>query len=488
MHLSLTSPQFASVADGPILLDLSLTNDGGTPVSVPDPEESRPFAYKILDSEGKDTVALASAALRQAAVPRMTPPLKLPTIMQELGVGASLEYRSDLMSLLAVPLAPGRYLVEASYTCPDGAITLSDRVPVVVIPARPTAMAQTLAQTPGTLVAVELHDQQDGSFLLRKRQSDDTFLGRFFDMRTVRPSTPVLRLAVSVEAAYGTPRDWRWIAWLEGETLFAGVARSTDFTRPTSALPLGLADPVLLPFGYVFKDGSGLFGVVGSANGQRRIGLIQIDGHRDSKPKLIPVELAGLPEPIPNFTLVWNEEGVPELLCMWHLQTQRGSEIGAVRITVATSAIHPLPGRLYETNRQVLATAFPPVIRPGKSGHFQVLLAPEAEGASYTHETVNLLDPADRSTRDLPAFTPPSGQTVTRWVLPSVAFPGAPVVVVTEKELQVCVAGEWRPVASGKPIPDSARVWALSSSVYYCTWFDAVRGYQASGPLALTAQ
>jgi hypothetical protein len=478
MKLYLKAPQRPAVADGPILLELSLTNDSASAVNAPVPNESQPFEYTILDDAGERTVSIASRAQREAAIPQLEPLAEFPPFEQSLEPNGVLSYNDDLTSVLPAPLAPARYVVEGAYRQPDGAVAQSERVSIEVKPALPVAIAQTLDPRPESLIIVDFHDAGDGSLLLRKRQSDHTLLGRFYDMLSFRPSFPVRQASIAVEADFNAPRHWRWVAWIDGSSMFAGVVRATDFVEPTEAIPLGMEEPVLLHHGYVLDDGSGKFVVAGLESGKRSIRLVTIPPG-GGKPGVVEIQLTTVPSTAPCATLVWTAAGSPELILSWSLKSSSGHGIVQARIDALTGSERSGVQGVFKTNRDVVEVACSPVIRPGKNGRIQVLLAPGVAEDPHTLASFDVIDPSNRTARHLPAITALPGRAVDRWVLPSSAYPEAPILALSKGEFWLARKEEWRRIAMGDPWPDSVRLWAFDSTTYQCTWFDTVRGYQA---------
>jgi len=478
VQLHLKAPQRPFVADGPVSLELSLTNESGAAVDAPVPGQNYPFEFTILDAAGEKTIAIASHARAEAAVPHLGSRIQHELLEQSLGAGEVLSYTEDVTALLPAPLSPARYLLEGTFQQAAGAISRSERVPIEVQPSLPVASAQTLDPRPESVIIVEFHDQQDGSLLLRKRQSDHRLLGRFYDMRTVQPSSPVRRIAIGVEADFDAPRHWRWVAWIDGGSIRSGVVRATDFVAPADAIPVDLEQPVLLDYGYVFEDGSGMFAVTGFRSGQRKIRLITIPPAR-GKPEVVEMQLTGGLSPIPNATLVWTEAGSPELILTWSLEGSSGNRVVQARVDPKTGSELSGIQSLLSTDRRVVEVSCPPVVRPGTEGRIQVLVAPAAAEDPYTYGSFDVADPSSRSARHLPPLAKLPGESVERWVLPSSKFPEAPVLAVSKGEFWITEKEDWRRVAEADPAADSVRLWAFDATTYYCTWFDTVRGYQA---------
>lgn len=471
MRLDLKPPQLSAVADGPISLELSLTNDSASPVDVPVPKQSEPFEYTIFDSEGERTISIASSAHREASIPSLEPVPELPAPQQSLEPNAVLPYKDDLTSLLPAPLPSGRYVVEGLYRQPDGSVARSERVSIEVKPSLPVAIAQTLDPRPESLILVDFHDTQDGSLLLRKRQSDHTLLGRFYDMLRFRRSAPVQQAAIAVEANFDTPRYWRWVAWLEGNSIRAGVVRAVDFVGPSDAIPLDLEDPRLLHHGYVFPDGSGKFIVAGKGKMQ----LVTIGPARGSKPEVVDIQLTNAPLSVPFVTLAWNESESPELIFTWN----EDKEILQARIDPRTGLERSSVSSIFTTNRDMVEVAGPPAILPGRTGRVQILLAPANEDDRYILTSLDVADPASQTSRRVPLLGTLPGESVDRWVLPSHAYPEAPVLALSKGEFWVTDRDGWRHIAVGDPLPGSTRLWTFDSTTFQCTWFDTVRGYQS---------
>jgi hypothetical protein len=476
LSLRPTSPSV--LADGPMPFSLTIENTGPFDATAPAMGGSSPFEYSVYAGDGSRWILSASASSRQAADRWMDdmPPIGAGDLT--LSPGAAAVYDDDLMSLLTEPLAPGSYLVQASYGASTGETTVSARVPLVVVASRPLAIAQDLALREGRVVVAEWHSREDGKTLLRARQSGNVPLGRFSELTTIETGEPVRQVALSCDVAYRIPEGWRWLAWLDGGSLFAGVAQEQNLLFPTQPIALDLEAPTLLPFGFTTADRGAIFVVAGKREGRQSILLIRIPSGPNATPLLTDVRLSDPPDVAPiAATCVWTAEGVPALVLSWVQEIKGVSLILQGRVDATTGEVLAPPKGVFVTLRSVLATSFPPTLGPDERRHAQVLLGPEPnEGASLTHMTFEMTHPSTQTSRELP---PLSVGEVARWVLPSDPTSGAPLLAVAGGEIWASGSQGWTRIATGDVEPSSARLWVFSAGRWLATWFDREGGYRS---------
>lgn len=483
IELSLRALSPSVLADGPTRFALELTNAGPGEVTVPVAGGSSPFEYAIHAGDGSRLIASASEEAMRDAHPWMKemPLMRLGDL--ELSPGASARYEEDLVSLLTAPLPPGDYLVQASYRPTEGETTVSTRVPIRVLVSRPTAIAHDLSVREGRVITAEWHAEPDAKALLRERRSGELPLGRFFDLGAVEARGPIRQVAVSRDTAPGIPEGWRWLAWLDGADLFAGVAQESRLLFPTRPIALDLESPSLLPFGYTLLDRGALFVVTGARARRPVVRLIRVPKGPAAAPVSMDVTLDDPPDTAPvAATCVWGLDAAPELILSWVQEIKGATLIIAGRVSATTGEPASPPKGIFVTLRPVLTTHFPPSIGPGERPHAQVLLGPDLPGHDHlTHVTFEAGNPSVQTSREI-ANLPPSAGEVARWVLPSDPTSGAPLLAVAGGDLWVSGSQGWARLAPhppGQVEPWSVRLWVFSTKMWLATWFDREGGYRA---------
>jgi hypothetical protein len=295
-------------------------------------------------------------------------------------------------------------------------------------------MAQDHTVKDGRVVIAEWHVNADGTTLLRKRETGPAPLGRFFDLLTYKTSKPVRQSAVSLNAAYGIPDYWRWLAWLDGADLMAGVAHDSRWIYPTGPIPLDLEDPALLPYGYTTAGAGAIFIVAGGPVGHPHIRLVRIPPGQDAEPVLTDVIFDKLPDALPKATCLWSPSRDPELILNWSIEISGVTLVLFGRVNALSGEMVAPPKGVFTTLRPVRAFSFPPAIGPGDELHAQLLLAPDAGGSHFTQVILDVLNPSNQTLRDLPFLDTISPGLIDRWVLPTEPYTNTPVLAVAVKK------------------------------------------------------
>ena len=478
-QLTLKLPSTPAIADGPILLSIALKNLGNTPAAFPSSEGPSQFRYSIYSPEGDRFLQSASRAERQKAKPWLAQMKELPAAQSEVLPEHSLVYQEDLTPLLAHPLEPGSYIVEASYRFPDGETCVSPRTTLEIAVSKPQAIAQDIAISDGMVVIAEWH-RDAAANVLRKRDNGLPPLGHFDELWTSTALEPIRQSAMSRNAAYGIPQRWRWLSWISGGHLLAGVAHDRRWIYPTLPIPLDLDAPSLLPIGYTTADAGALFLIAGKKEGRPSIRLVAIPPGEDAQPVVTTVAFDTLPDAIPEATCVWGPDRAPELILSWTVPISGVTMVLLGRVSAVSGEMPAAPKAVFVTLRSVCAVNCPPSLGPEEQRYGQVLMAPDSVGLPYTHVAFDIASPSSQTARELPfierEFVP---SDVKRWVLPSEPFPNSPVLAVTAEEIWACVGSEWILVADGAIDASSVRLWVFSPARVLCTWFDRDRGYRS---------
>jgi hypothetical protein len=472
LQLQLQVVNTPAIVDGPIRLALTLKNTGPAPLEVPSPKGGSRFSYQIF-SKDLEFLCTASKEELHNSRPQFGPRLPGPEPKDLLSTDATITYDDDLMSVLPHLLEPGQYLLEASLRVSDGITPISPKVPFEIVVSTPIALAQTLDVTRRRIVIVEFHEQPDGLVLIRKRESRVTLLDRFYDLLTFKPSARIDQVAIGVEAEYSAPEHWRWTAWLDGLLLHACVARHLDSRCLTGPIDLGLEAPALLPYGYLYEDGSGAFIVIGDAKGQRRMRIVTISPQSNVAPHFVDLRLSRLPEGIPHATLIRHESGTCELVLTWIAGSAMAGGVLQCRVDPHSGAVTSPLRMTFATTRPVVTSKVGAAILPGQTDALQLLLAPPTTGGKYTLATVTF-DGKPGSTQDL-ASTEGLNLDPGQWILPSSWFNRARVLAAAQNEIWT----EGRKIAEGNLLLSSMRLWAFDRDSAACTWFDATRGYRS---------
>jgi len=492
-ELILQSLPEPAIADGPIRLALEIRNTGDRELPVPlAMNGSLPFRYSIYSPDGSDLLKTASAIERMDAEASLGDRPRIPPRMIDLPAGLTASYDDDLMSLLTEVLAPGKYLAEAAYDAPNGESSTSARVDLEIELSEPMALAQDIEVSQGRIIIAEWHRKTGGGTLLRQRETDvPQPLGRFFDLHTFEPANPAPpQCAVSTRAAYGILDHWRWLAWLDGGSLLAGVAHYGRWLYPTGPISLDLDKPALLPYGYTLGDGGAVFVVAGESGGRPRLSLVRIPPDQEAQPAVIDVASAKLPEGTPRATCLWSEDGADELVFGSELESSGATTIVLTRVHALTGEMTAVPKAVFVTLRPVLEVSFPPAASAEEERHAQILLGPDPAGEThFTQITFDIRNPFRQISKDLPDFEGAgedgfSPERAERWVLPSEPYSDTPVLAVAQGQIWSATASRqdqcgWGRVAEGEIEAWTVRLWAFSANRLLCTWFDRVLGYQS---------
>jgi hypothetical protein len=475
------------LADGPMPLSLELVNAGAEDEAVPQIEGTALFEYSIHAADGELPPRSASRMQRRRADVWLSNirPMQGPDLV--VAPGGSARFEEDLVSLLTEPLEPGRYLIEASYDSPEGETCTSERVPLEVVVSRPHAIAQTLAVGEGRVVIAEWHLDADGTTRLRARQKGKTPLGWFSELATLDAAEPVGQCAISTNAAYGILEAWRWLAWTSADALRVGVAHGEHLMYRSRPIRLELEAPSLLPIGYTVHGARAVFVVAGKRDGRPLLRLVGMAPGLDAEPVLTDVQLEPPTDGVPSTTCVWTADGPPELVASWVVEAGGATSILLGRVNARSGEVVAALGRVFTTDRSVLAFAVPPTIGPAmgpavgsdEQRRAQVLLAPaRLDGSQFTHVTFDMGDPANVTAHELPSLPAFAARGVDRWVLPSDPVAGAPVLAVGGAEIWAAGGGAWTRLATGDVEPSSVRLWAFAPTRLVCSWFDRARGYR----------
>jgi hypothetical protein len=492
-ELTLLASREPAIADGPIRLGLEIRNIGDRELSVPHPGGGpSPFQYSIYNSDGSELRTTASQAERMNARIWLGDRPEIPSLMAGLPPGLAVSYDDDLMSLLTEALAPGKYLVEASYDAPNGETGTSPRVGLEIELSQPMALAQDIEIPQGRIVIAEWHRKASAGALLRVRETDALQpLGRFFDLHPFEPAnaTPP-QCALSTRAAYGVLDRWRWVAWLDGANLLAGAAHYDRWLYPTQPIPLDLENPALLPYGYTLADGGAVFAAAGESSGGPQLRLVRIPLGQEAQPMVTDIALANLPEGTPRATCLWNTEGAPELVFGWTVENSGATTIVLAKVNALTGEMTAAPKAVFVTLRPVLELNFPPAASAEEERRAQLLLGPGPAGERhFTQIAFDIRNPSTQISKDLPEFEGAgedgfSPARAERWVLPSEPYSGTPVLAVANGQIWAATASRkdgdgWRRIAEGEIEGWTVRLWAFSPDRLLCTWFDRTLGYRS---------
>lgn len=492
-ELILQSPPEPAIADGPIRLALEIRNSGDRELPVPlAMNGSLPFRYSIYNAEGSELLKTASAIERRDSETWLGDGPEIPLPMIDLQPGSTESYEDDLMSLLTEALAPGKYLVEASYEAPNGETGTSARVGLEVELSDPVALAQDIEVSQGRIIIAEWHRTTGGGTLLRQRETDvPKPLGRFLDLHAFEPADPAPpQCAVSTRAAYGILDHWRWLGWLDGGSLLAGVALYGRWLYPTGPIPIDLDEPALLPYGYTLADGGAVFIVAGESGGRPRLRLVRIPPGQEARPAVVDVASAKLPEGTPHATCLWSEDGADELVFGSKLESGGTTTIVLARVHALTGEMTAAPEAVFATERPVLEVSFPPAASTEEERHAQILLGPGPAGETcFMQIAFDIRDPSRQISKDLSDFEDAgedgfSPERAERWVLPSEPYSGTPVLAVAQGQIWAATAAQqgprgWSRVAEGEIEAWTVRLWAFSADVLLSTWFDRSLGYRS---------
>ena len=476
LQLILNAPHEAFITEGPMPLTLRLSNQGGEPQNVPPPGGSSPFEYRIYLGDAWIATASVREVLISRGLARTFVAIPAP---RRLSPDASQDYTEDLAPLLASPLPPGQYELEARHLPSRTAdLILSKRVPFEITALQPEAIIQTLDGP--FIAAFEFLKRDAGHMILRQRSSLLSLNDPFNEIHTFTPSDSLGDTAFAVPVEPGQPLYWRWLAWLDGNSLHAGVAQITSLTYDTGPVPIQLDSPSLLPYGYGFPDGRGLFILSGFEGDDRRIQIVTLLPERGHPPLFTRVHLSHVPKILFSTTLNLPDGGPAEILLSWILLAGARSGVAQGAVDAATGEVKTKPRSIFVTRREVAAHSFLPMHRAGEPGVHQFLLAPEAPHGSYTLLRMGADDVSRRDEIDLPSTSVFRGHLIDRWVLPSPASAQPVVAALSGGKIWVSQGNDWRQLEAANVLISTVRLWTVATGQLWCTWFDAAHGYRRS--------
>jgi hypothetical protein len=470
--LALSPFEAPVLADGPIPVNISIENTGTSDAVAPLGHGSSLFHYAIYDANGDALIQNASygeAADRTSFGGDRPEPVRFTGTLPP-GVTAFVE--DDLAPLLAAPLPPGTYKLEASYQEPSGETTGSLPILLEIVASAPLAIAQSVQQHSGEVCLAEWHSTgQSPAVLLRQR---DTRLKAFNGLSTFDPVGPIGRAALSTTVAVGLPSTWCWLGWTEGSNFVAGVATGGDFMYPVMRSPSGIDDPILLPRAYATANRGAIFSIAGDAT----LRLVRTPAGKDVVPEWIDVRLDEMPAGVPRVMCRWDPEKEPELHYVWTVEYKGAAMLAFAQVNPATGEGVGAVRSAYVTLRPVVAFEVPATVGPGQAVVVQVLLGPWQDEKEFAYVTFDLASPTELTSRKYPVMT----VAANAFVLPhQVETAAPPILGVTPSAIWTSRGGtdEWRTIATGEIDVASVRLWAQSSRRQICTWFDRTAGYKS---------
>src|SRR5579884_982978 len=153
MSVAVASPEVLSGET--LVVHVTLTNAGPGSVDVPGPMAPDLFEYVLSSAaDGRPLRTLGYVEARGARFDDTMPSPVVP--MAPLAAGAAATYEVDLAAYAVEALAPGRYLLNATYATPAGPLA-SPRVPLTVAAPQAASVAMVLGPTDQRLAVALVH-------------------------------------------------------------------------------------------------------------------------------------------------------------------------------------------------------------------------------------------------------------------------------------------------------------------------------------------
>lgn len=255
----IVTPRRREVLSGESLLVWAiLHNRGETAVDVPFPDAPSPFRYRLTSETHR--VELDNTSF--VTLLRHEPPAPVdPAPPFALAPGSKVPRSEDVAALSAEPLAPGAYEIVADLRA--GALSgRSSPARISIVAPRPIAWDGQVCARRGTFASALAHrDPSAVALLVRESYTGRPELGVYRRVAERPVGAGVRSLCTSVDTA--DIIGGRWVAWLEGDALFARRVWGPTVESSHDAIALPFRGARLARSGLQLADGSGLFLAVG---------------------------------------------------------------------------------------------------------------------------------------------------------------------------------------------------------------------------------
>jgi hypothetical protein len=458
-------------------IEVTLENRSPSPVEVPDPRVESKFLYTLRSQSDPAVVHHLSAA--QAHADRYLEPKRsrgLPGL--QLAPGAKQVYNEDLAQYEVTPIHPGAYALVVGYNGVGGLAECA-AVPISIAPPRPSRMVTLAGATEKRIAVVfaQPSDAKHASVYQIENAAGRPGDGAAYPRKEGVGIAELRGLAVAIDLASSQGR--RWLAWLEGGVLGAGVGNGRYISRLVEPVAHGLHGASLGPVGWQLSDDDALFIVLGAEAGGK--GILAAATFHLTAPgvvKTIPVAGPANPEAWAAQYHVSGSDAQIELV----MATRTGHMAKITRQTIALgSGKAGAPATLVERPSALTAMAMAPV---GLGGNpvVDVLFGPDPKTSYMSLVRLPLAGGAAGTTWD---FSPPKntgGKRPTAWAIPRTPLePRMAATHVGDKIYVRRAGGDWAVVVDGVPHVEHLALEALREGGVVAVWSDPAFGirYQA---------
>ncbi len=473
------SPQHAQTIVGENLdAKVTVMNTGPTPFEVDGPDTTSPFEFILRlagDTRNVRTLSARAAMVVRSGGDRVPPP---PTTKVAVAPGASLVYADDLADYATSPVPPGSYLLSVALGAGASRIE-SPPVPLMVGAPRVRALATVAAADGVRLGLAFVHEPSAGSRVVFQQESagkDPFDAVRYRRWETVSaPMVAGVALAAEPEDNAGV----RWFAWLQDDSLGAGVAQGNTVFKRIEPVRLGLRSSVLLPLGWQPSVQSASFVALGAdQQGQVTLAVGTFLAREGiGSVKTIPLGLTKIPE---HCGVRWPGQGDGGEFHLIAAEERNGAT--TLLHEVATlSGDRTKAGAVLLERREPLVALTPSAAASGKNDHVDALFGPVGEEARMTLVRLSLID---RRIINEWTFSAPDSRDKSRpsvWALAPRALPDPVVLAKLGDSLLVWRSSRsgWSTLVEKSRQVEFMRLEVLGGKVW-AVWADPLSGIRFS--------
>jgi len=450
-------------------VEVTISNQGSSPVEVPDPVAGSEFRYTLRSRTQPRTEHYLSYA-RAYAERYLDPAPSHGAPGQPLAPGAKRVYDEDLADYEVPVIGPGDYDLSVAY---EGAQGLVDSVPVAVTITPPRVLRMlTAAGTSENRVAVAFAHHADGRRVTLYQVENEAGRpgdGPAYPRKELASASDLHGLALAVELGENAGR--RFWGWMDGRGIGAGVGQGRFVSRGLAPVAHGLGAASLSPVGWQLSNDDALFvGLGASAEGQ---GMLAVATFNLAAPAAVKtVRVAGPAAPEAWATQYRAAAGDA------HIELVTAARLAhAVKITVQSIALGTgkagTPTSLIERAGPLAAMAISPLGNPSAAGHVDVLFGPDPKTGYMSFLRLPLSGGSARPTWD---FSPPktaAGKRPTLWAIPRA--PLDPPMAAAQVGDKICTrraGGEWSVAVDSGPQVEHLSLEALRDGSVVIVWSD----------------
>ena len=455
-------------------VEVTLENEGGSPVEVPDPTVGSDLQYTVTSRTEPKVVRYLSWALATAERTLDPPPSRqLPG--HTLAPGAKELYDEDLAAYQVPVLGPGAYDLTVAHDGPQGHLE-SAGVAVTIAPPHVVRMTTGAGITEDRVAVLFAHltDGKQATVYQIENQSGRPGDGVAFPRKELAQASELRGLAVATELEDNAGK--RWWAWMDGKEIGAGVGHGRYVSRLATPVAHGLHGASLSPVGWQPSNDEAWFVALGGGAGGH-VALVAASFRLSAPGTVKAIPIAG--------------QAVPDA---WAAQFQAAGSDPQLELVTAEHV-----GHTAKVTRQTLALGSGKVVRPATSierpGPVAAMaMAPVSQG-NGANSVVDLLFGPDPKTGYLSLlrfplaggtaraawnFSAPkntNGKRPTTWAIPRT--PLDPPMVVThvgDKIYVRRVGGDWSVVVDGVPHVEHLAIEAFREGQVVAVWSDPAFG------------